>query len=487
MKGYRFPEGFLWGGAIAANQAEGAFREGGKGLSVPDLIIGGSVGLPRVVTPHGLRAGARYPSHEAIDFYHRYEGDIALMAEMGFSCLRLSIQWSRIFPHGDDAEPCREGIEYYRRVFETCRRYGISPLVTLSHYEFPYSLSLRYGGWDNREVIDLFMRFCETVFTEYRGLVRYWLTFNEINCGLVGGFGNVMGLGILPPEDAIAEFEDACPWDDPRRRFVGLHNQFVASARAVLLAHRIDPENQVGCMIAAQACYPNTCRPADVLLAQRLMDFNNFYCGDVQVRGSYPVWASSIWREQGVDISELAEDDAEVLKEGVVDFFGFSYYLSSTAATNEEGNEAAGNVFHGTPNPYLKTTDWGWTVDPEGLRWFMKMVYDRYQIPLMIVENGLGARDKRSEDGAFHDQYRIDYLRNHIAQMGEAMSEGVELMGYTMWSPIDIVSASTGEMEKRYGFIYVDKDNAGNGDLHRERKDSFYWYQEVIASRGEEL
>ena len=490
MSDYKFPEGFLWGGATAANQFEGGYDADGKGLSVPDVIMGGTVDTPRLITPAGVRPGAYYPSHEAIDFYHHYEEDIDLFGEMGFKCFRLSTQWSRIFPNGDDEKPCQAGIDFYRNVFERCKKNGIEPLVTISHYEFPLALSHKYGGWDNPKVIDLWLRYAKFCFTEYKGLCKYWLTFNEINCAMFGAFGSVYGLGILPADDWAMTFTGA-DWDDPQRRFEGLHNQFVASAKAVKLAHEIDPECKVGCMIAGNATYPRTCKPADVQLATEVMRENNFYCGDVQVRGAYPVWAEhQIWERDGVDVArmkELAARDAEVLKAGTVDFYSFSYYMSATAATEDTGEASGGNIFGGAGNPYIKASDWGWPIDPAGLRWYLEEVYDRYQVPLMIVENGLGANDERGEDGKFHDSYRIDYMRDHIVEMGKAIQDGVDLMGYTMWGCIDLVSASTGEMKKRYGFIYVDKDNDGNGDLHREKKDSFDWYQKVIASNGEDL
>ncbi|MBR3318407.1 MAG: family 1 glycosylhydrolase [Atopobiaceae bacterium] len=490
MADYTFPEGFLWGGATAANQFEGGYDADGKGLSVPDIIMGGTVDTPRVVTPAGVREGAYYPSHEAIDFYHHWKEDIDLFAEMGFKCFRLSIQMSRIFPNGDDATPCQAGIDFYKNVFKHCQEKGIEPLVTLSHYEFPLALSHKYGGWDNPAVIDLWVRYADLCFREYKGLVKYWLTFNEINCAIMGGFGNIYGLGILPPEDGPVPFGE-CEWDDPQRRFEGLHNQFVASAKAVQIAHAIDPENMVGCMIAGNACYPRTCRPADVLIAQKQMNLNNFYCGDVHVRGEYAAWAPSVWAENGVDVErmlDLADRDAETLLMGTVDFYSFSYYMSATAGLPDPDSEASGgNIFGGMGNPYLTASDWGWPIDPEGLRWYLETVYDRYQIPLMIVENGLGANDERGEDGKFHDGYRIDYMSDHIVEMGKAIEEGVDLMGYTMWGCIDLVSASTGEMKKRYGFIYVDKDNDGNGDLHREKKESFDWYKKVCETNGADL
>lgn len=482
----KFPQGFLWGGAIAANQAEGAYLEDGKGLSVPDMIKGGTVDTPRCIT-NSVHEGEYYPSHEAIDFYHHYKEDIALFGEMGFKCFRTSINWARIFPNGDDAEPNQAGIEYYRSMFEECRKYGIEPLVTLSHYELPYALSKNYGGWSSRALIDLFVRYAELCFTEFRGLVKYWLTFNEINC-LCAPFGNVMGGGIVPERDNVElDYGKPFDWDDPSRRYQALHHQFVASALAVQAAHRIDPENKVGCMIASRAVYAYSCRPEDQLLAQSKARMATYYCGDVHVRGAYPAWAPRFWREEGISFEQMP-GDAEILAASCVDFFSFSYYKSSTVSSDPTVPIAKGNVFYDdAKNPYLPVSDWGWAIDPKGLRWLCNELYDRYRIPLMIVENGLGAADTVEEDGSIHDQYRIDYMRDHIEQMAEVIEDGVELMGYTMWGPIDIVSAGTGEMKKRYGFIYVDKNNDGTGDLHRSRKDSFYWYKGVCESNGEGL
>lgn len=480
-----FPDGFLWGGAIAANQAEGAYLADGKGLSVPDMIKGGTVDTPRVITST-VHAGEYYPSHEAIDFYGHMKEDIALFGEMGFKCFRTSINWARIFPNGDDPEPNQAGIDFYRSMFEECRAHGIEPLVTLSHYELPYALAKR-GGWANRELIDLFMRFAKLCYTEFKGLVRYWLTFNEINC-LGSPFGNVMGAGILPPGDDVAlDYGKPMEWDDPQRRYQALHHQFVASALAVVAGHEVDPQNKIGCMIASRAVYPYSCNPDDMLLAQKTAHFATYYCGDVHVRGAYPAWAPRLWREQGIAI-EQAPGDAEVLAAGKVDFYSFSYYKSSTVSSDPSVPVATGNVFYDdAKNPYLPVSDWGWAIDPKGLRWLLNELYDRYQIPLMVVENGLGAADTVEEDGSIHDPYRINYMRDHIVQMGEAIADGVDLMGYTMWGPIDIVSAGTGEMKKRYGFIYVDKNNDGTGDLHRAKKDSFYWYKHVIETNGEEV
>ena len=480
----KFPENFLWGGATAANQYEGGWNEGGKGPSVPDHIRGGTVSTPRLWDKE-IHDDIYYPSHQAVDFYHRYEEDIDLMGEMGFKCFRMSINWSRIFPTGMEEEPNQEGLEFYHKVFKRLKKNGIEPLVTLSHYELPWGLSETYDGWYGRDVIDHFVRYATTCFREFKDEVKYWLTFNEINIGL-NPFGSIMGLGMqgkdgdmMFPTDASPEMRSRCA--------TALHHQFVASAKAVVIGHEINPEFKIGNMIAGSLSYGYTCNPDDVLAADDAFNMGNFFCGDVQVRGHYPYYAKRYFRDNGITV-EMEPGDEEILAKGTVDFYSFSYYMSSCVSTDPAVTEtAAGNMFSGLKNPYLEASDWGWQIDPTGLRIYLNRIYGRYEVPLMVVENGLGANDERSEDGKFHDPYRIDYLRKHIAAMKEAVDDGVELMGYTMWGCVDLVSASTGEMKKRYGFIYVDRDNDGNGDFHRERKDSFDWYKKVIASNGEDL
>lgn len=483
-----FPENFLWGGATAANQFEGAIQEGEKGLSVPDVVTGGTKETPRHVTD-GILPGYHYPSHEAVDFYHRYQEDIALYGEMGFKCFRMSVNWSRIFPNGDEEEPNQEGIAFYRKVFAECRKYGIEPLVTISHYELPYYLAKEYGGWANRDITDFFLRYCRVLFTEFKGMVHYWLTFNEINVLQTGPYGNIMGGGILPPgRDTEVGVQPGLDvrWDDEQKRYNALHYQLVASAKAVKMAHEINPDNKVGCMLLSCVSYPYTCRPEDALKAQQVMQTVDYYCGDVHVRGEYPTFAKRMWKEKGIEIPIL-EGDRKALREGTVDFVSFSYYASNTVAYDEAGPAANGNMMYGPANPYLEQSQWGWTIDPKGLRYLLNEFYGRWQIPLMIVENGLGAEDTVESDGKIHDEYRIAYMRAHIKEMAEAVLDGVELMGYTVWGCTDLVSAGTGEMAKRYGLVYVDKDNEGKGSLERRRKDSFYWYQKVIKSNGEDL
>lgn len=479
-----FPESFFWGGATAANQCEGAWNVDGKGPSICDHMTAGSKTAMRRTTL-AIEDGINYPSHEAIDFYHHYKEDIALFAEMGFRMFRLSIAWSRIYPNGDDTVPNRKGIDFYRSVFEECRKYGIEPLVTISHYEIPYHLSAAYNGWADRRVIDFYLNYCKTIFTEYKGLVKYWITFNEIN-SLTLPFGGLLA-GIMPENLSVdwlsGQKESA---EKTNQRYTALHHQFLASAQAVRLAHEIDPENKVGCMVAGGCTYAYTSNPDDQLTAQKQMNVANWLCGDVQVRGEYPYFTKRFFEEENIHI-DFAEGDAETLKKGCVDFYSFSYYTSGCASIDPKLRKTVGNILMGIPNPFLKTSEWGWTIDPKGLRYYLNEVYGRYGIPVMIVENGLGATDAVEPDGSIHDEYRIDYLRQHVEQMAEAIADGVDLIGYTPWGCIDLVSASTGEMKKRYGFIYVDKDNDGNGTLARSRKDSFYWYKRCIASNGEEI
>lgn len=478
-----FPKGFLWGGATAANQFEGGWLEDGKGASVPDHIRGGTVSTPRLWDKE-IDENIYYPSHEATDFYHHYKEDIALYGEMGFKCYRMSINWARIYPTGMEETPNQKGLDFYHNVFAECKKYNIEPLVTISHYELPWGLSEKYNGWAGREVIDFYVRYAKTLFTEFKEEVTLWLTFNEINIG-ANSFGRIMSLG-MQGDDHAPMFKMNETDEEKSERFTALHHQFVASALAVQAGHEINPENKIGCMIAGSMTYPFTCNPLDVKDAQNKMNMSNWFCGDVQVRGHYPYYAKRFFKDNNI-VVKMEEGDEDILKKGTVDFYSFSYYMSSCASVDPDALKSAGNMFTGIKNPYLKASDWGWQIDPEGLRIYLNEVYGRYEVPLMIVENGLGANDERSEDGKFHDDYRINYLRDHIKAMEQAVEDGVDLMGYTMWGCTDLVSASTGEMKKRYGFVYVDRDNDGNGDMHRERKDSFYWYKKVCESNGEDL
>ncbi|MET2850992.1 6-phospho-beta-glucosidase [Vibrio owensii] len=470
-----FPENFLWGGAIAANQSEGGYREGGKGLTTVDMIPYGENRMPiklGLVDSVELSEEEFYPSHQAIDFYHRYKEDIALLAEMGFKTFRMSIAWSRIFPKGDELEPNQAGIDFYRSVFEECHKYGIEPLVTLCHFDVPMHLVNEYGSWRNRKMIGFFERYARTCFEAFDGLVKYWLTFNEINILLHSPFS---GAGLLFQE---GENRDQV-------KYQAAHHELVASALVTKIAHEINPENQVGCMLAGGNFYPYSCKPEDVFTAMQ-KDRENLFFIDVQSRGYYPSYAQKVFDEKGVKL-EILEEDYETLKH-TVDFISFSYYASRCASAEMNANNTSeANVVKSIRNPHLPASDWGWVIDPLGLRITMNTLYDRYQKPLFLVENGLGAKDVPAENGEVQDDYRIDYLRQHVEAMADAITDGVPLMGFTPWGCIDLVAASTGEMSKRYGFIYVDRDNLGNGTLNRTPKKSFHWYKRVIASNGTEL
>lgn len=486
-----FPKGFLWGGAVAANQLEGAYLEDGKGLSDADMLKGGNVNTPRKFSPE-IEKGAYYPSHEAIDFYHRYKEDIALFGEMGFKVFRLSINWSRIYPNGDDEEPNEKGLQFYDDVFDECHKHGIEPLVTLSHYEIPWAITTKYHGFYDRRTIDLFVKYATTCFKRYKDKVKYWLTFNEINCGLMPGGGAYNGVGYVSDEDLADKSQRPVNQlhDDPQKRFEALHNEFVASAKTVIEGHKINPDFKIGLMIAHMTNYPLTPDPKDELKNQQVEDYFNNYCGDVMVRGSYPYFAKSFAKSQGVTDTSFMdnEEDKKILKEGTVDMYTFSYYMTNCVTTHDTEN-TGGNLMSGAKNPYLKASPWGWQIDPLGLRYTLNEIQGRYpDVPLMVVENGLGMIDKKEADGSVHDDYRINYLRDHIKAMKDAVEkDGVNLIGYTTWGPIDLVSAGTGEMYKRYGFIYVDRNDDGTGDFSRSRKDSFFWYKKVIASNGEDL
>ena len=471
---------FLWGGATAANQFEGAWDLDGKGPSVSDMCTNGSAKEPKWVTTT-IRPDRLYPSHEAIDFYHHYEGDIALFAEMGFKCFRMSINWTRIFPTGMETEPNEKGLDFYDRVFDCCKKHNIEPLVTISHYELPYGLVEAYNGWEGREVIDCFVRYAKTVFDRYHDKVKYWLTFNEIN-------SSTMPMGAVLNTGTIRGYEGPITKvpDKKQERFQALHHMFLASALAVKYAHDNYPGIMVGDMNIMATSYPLTPNPDDVIENMQHENIMNWFCSDVQVRGAYPFYIQRYFDENGIVIKKEAGDD-EILKEGTVDFYTCSYYMSNCITADPTKSAGEGNLITGVPNPYLKASDWGWQIDPKGLRFSLNQIYARYGIPMMVVENGLGAYDEKGEDGMVHDSYRIDYLRAHIQQMIEAVKDGVDLMGYTPWGCIDLVSASTGEMAKRYGFIYVNKFDDGTGDLSRERKESFYWYKKVIETNGEEL
>lgn len=482
-----FPEGFLWGGATAANQIEGAYNVDGKGLSTSDLaffraeVTDGADNFTFEVPADvfdAIVAGEPddgiHPKRWGIDFYHRFREDIALFAEMGFTVFRLSVAWPRIYPTGLDSEPNEAGLAFYDEVFDELHRNGIEPVVTISHYEMPVELTARFNGWLGRETIAPYVTFARTLFERYRDKVRYWITFNEMNMNLTSVY---TGAGVLSERSDRSAREVA---------YQATHHQFVASALAIIAGKEILPDTaQIGCMINRIESYPASPRPQDVLRAMQ-EDRLNFFYTDVQVRGAYPSYMTRYFDEHHITV-EMADEDADILRRGVADFIGFSYYLSHLAEDGPEADAHSGLLAGGPSNPYLDRTQWGWPVDPIGLRIALNRMWDRYEVPLFIVENGLGARDVLESDGTVHDQYRIDYISDHLSQIREAIADGVDVMGYTAWGPIDLVSCGTSQMSKRYGFIYVDQDDHGKGSGKRIRKDSFGWYQGVIASNGESL
>ncbi|MCC8024159.1 MAG: 6-phospho-beta-glucosidase [Clostridium sp.] len=462
-----FPEGFLWGGAISASQCEGAAKEDGKGLSTADALTGGVFGAPEI-PPKGF-----YLKKEAVDFYHHYKDDIAMFAEMGFKVLRLSISWARIFPKGDDDKPNEKGLEFYDKVIDELRKYDIQPMITLSHYEMPLHLAAGYGGWADRRVIDHFVRYAGVVMSRYRDKVKYWLTFNEINMMLHAPFN---GGGIAGTAEEV----------EPGVLYQGIHHQLVASAQVTKLGHELNPEFQIGCMIAGSPMYPLTCNPDDVMEAMQ-KDRKSLFFGDVHARGAYPVYMKRYFEENGIRI-HFEDGDEEILRH-TVDFISFSYYMSYCATADEEKNILSrGNILSAVKNPFLQESEWGWQIDPKGLRFILNQLYDRYQLPLFIVENGLGARDELVDDGqggyTVEDDYRIQYFKEHLLQVAEAVRDGVKVLGYTSWGCIDLVSNTSNQMSKRYGFIYVDRNDDGSGSMKRYKKKSFDWYKQVIHTNG---
>lgn len=472
---------FLWGGAVAAHQFEGGWNEGGKGIDVADVLTAGAHGVPRQITD-GVQEGIFYPNHEAVDFYHHWKEDIALFADLGLKCFRTSISWTRIFPNGDEEEPNEEGLKFYDAVFDELLRYGIEPVITLSHFEMPYHLVTEYGGWKNRKVVDFFVRFAAVCFNRYKDKVKYWMTFNEINNQM-----NVDNPLFLFTNSGIRLVEG----ENPREvMYQAGHHELIASALAVKAGHEINPDFKIGCMCSFVPIYPYSCKPEDVMLAEEVMHQRWFFM-DVHCRGFYPSYALKEWEREGYNIKMLEGDD-EILKNGTVDYIGFSYYMSTAVSSDAEQNVVKNSV-NGSErgwiaNPFVKASDWGWQIDPIGLRYTLNIIYGRYNKPMFIVENGFGAVDERDEEKRVWDQNRIDYLRAHIEAMEKAVDyDGVDLMGYTPWGIIDLVSFTTGEMKKRYGMIYVDRANDGSGSMERSKKMSFEWYKQVIASNGENL
>ena len=473
------PKNFLWGGAVAAHQLEGAWDADGRGPSVSDVLTAGAVGVPRRITD-GVIPGEKYPNHTGIDFYHTYKDDIKLFAELGFKCFRTSISWSRIFPKGDETEPNEAGLQFYDDLFDELLKYGIEPVITLSHFEMPYYLTQAYGGWTNRKLVDFFVRYALCVMERYKNKVKYWMTFNEIN-----NQSNT-SVDIFGWTNSGIRYSQL---ENPKKAlYQAAHNEMVAAALVVKKGHEINPDFKIGCMLGFVPFYPYSCDPEDIMQCVEAMH-ERYVFSDVMCRGHYGAYAYKEWEREGT--APVMEDgDLEILAQGTSDYVGFSYYMTNTvkAKVEQSGPSIVGGNAHSVPNPYVKVSDWGWAIDPVGLRYALNTLYERYEKPMFIVENGLGAYDKLEADKSCDDSYRIDYLRAHIEQMKKAVEyDGVDLMGYTPWGCIDVVSFTTGELAKRYGFIYVDLNDDGSGSGERYHKKSFDWYKNVIATNGEEL
>lgn len=469
IKNKTFPSDFLWGGATSAFQVEGGYLEGGKGLSQADFGTLGSKEKPRIYTS-AIEQEHYYPSHKASGMFHHFKEDIALFAEMGFKSYRMSIAWSRIFPQGDEELPNAEGLQFYDDLIDELLKYGIEPIVTISHFDDPINLLNKWGDWDNRNFVDAFYDYAKVLIDHFHTRVKYWITFNEINTLMY--YPLFHGLKVNDESMALV--------------YQMAHHKFVASAKTVLYAKSVDPSLKVGMMLASMTTYPFSSDPDDVMAAMNKEE-NAYFFSDVQVRGYYSRKAIQQMARFNVDL-KTENDDLAIIQAGTVDFIAFSYYSSNVAKSEGDSGEVQGNFAFGSKNPHLTTTDWGWQIDPVGLRYTLNQLYDRYQVPLMIVENGLGAADIIEENNEIHDDYRIHYLREHIKEMKKAVVEdGVDLLAYTSWGCIDLIAASTGEMSKRYGFIHVDADDYGNGSYERKKKDSFHWYKKVISSNGEEL
>lgn len=468
----KFPENFLWGGAISANQSEGAWNEDGKGPSIQDILPGNRK-LTDSVDPFQFDKNGYYPTHVGVDFYHHYKEDIKLFAEMGFKSLRLSIAWSRIFPNGDEKEPNEKGLIFYDHVFAEMAKYNIQPIVTLSHFEIPLGLVRKYNGWYNRKTISFFLNYARTVIQRYHKFVKYWLTFNEIN------------MCLYAPLETLGINTDLGQSDHEKLIYQGVHHQFVASSLVVKFAHNFDSTIKIGAMLGYSPIYPLTGKPEDVLSSLKA-DQEKMFFSDVQMRGEYSSYQISYLKRHNI-MPKMQPQDLKLIQNNTCDFLAFSYYSTAVISADRNGQkQAKGNVIRAFESPYIPKSEWGWQIDPLGLRISCNYLYDRYQKPLMVVENGLGAHDKLSDDGKIHDLYRISYLKQHLEALSDAIElDGIPVLAYTAWSAIDIVSAAAGEMEKRYGFIFVDRYNDGTGTLKRIKKDSFYWYKKVIESNGE--
>lgn len=467
----KFPKDFLWGSAISSSQSEGAWNHDGRGPSVYDYM---PVGKSRYedFLQHTYQDDTFFPNRKGIDFYHTYKEDIKLLAEMGCKAFRFSVSWSRIYPTGLEEKPNKKGIQFYENMIDELISYHIEPVVTILHYDIPLYLVEHYNGFASREVVDLYVKYAKTLFSYFKNKVKYWITINEINI-----------MRYCPLDAGIKD----CPDNDLQIIFQSAHHQFIASAKAVIALHQMIPKAQVGMMLGYEPAYAKTCHPSDVLLAEK-SESELLFFSDVQMLGYYPKTMQHYFKKNNIHI-HMEDNDKQILYQGRCDFLAFSYYSSAVCSHSLSDQEKAtrGNIIYGIDNPYLTKTQWGWTIDAMGLQTSLIRLYQKYHKPLFIVECGIGVKESKKNDAMIEDDYRIAFFKEHLKQVKEAIDLGIEVMGFLTWSPIDMPSAATGELEKRYGFIYVDADSQGNGSYQRSKKKSFSWYQEIIKTNGFDL
>lgn len=462
-----FPEHFLWGASTSAYQVEGAWDEDGKSPSIIDMY----------------EHPAGYADFTvASDHYHHFAEDIALFAKMGLKAYRFSIAWTRILPQGmGEVNPA--GVEHYRAVIAECRKYGIEPVVTMYHFDLPWCLE-QQGGWLNRATIDAFENYARVLFTEYGSEVKYWLTINEQNTMILhpGAIGLPKG-GQLPSRKELYQMN---------------HHMMLAQARVMKLCHAMCPQAKIGPALNLTAMYPETCRPEDAIAAHNWEVLRCWNFADMPVFGQYHPLAMRYLEDRGLT-PEIQPDDWGTLAGAKPDFIAMNYYSTATIAASRgdasDVSARAGDqqimlgeegVYRAAENLYVGKTQYGWVVDPTGFRYTLRKVCERYHLPILITENGIGAPDKLETDGSVHDPYRIEFYEKHLHAMREAITDGVDMLGYCPWAAVDVVSTHQG-YAKRYGFIYVDRDEQDLRDLRRYPKDSFYWYQKTIAENGKNL
>lgn len=472
----------LWGGATSASQYEGGFTDG-KGLDTQDCRAylprtSNATTETRLLTQRQIEEAKKkdspyyYPFRVGTKGYEYGSADIELLKELDLDIYRLSISWSRLFPTGEEVEPNPAGVSYYDKVLNKLHNAGIKIFITIDHYAIPLNLVEKYGGWTSIKTVAAYMRFSSFLLHKWGAIVDYWLPINEINAGYFSPFN---GVALVKPENDEYNYSDI---------FLSLHHQFIASAKTIKLGKELKVKGKFCAMISCFCYYPLTPKPEDNLELVENEEINQWYCMDVLAKGYYPYYAKPFFDKHNINF-EISAADKELLRNNTCDVVTFSYYDSCICTADENKNQTAGNLVVTTKNPYLKATEWGWQIDPMGLRTTLHKIYDRYNKPVMISENGLGAKDVLTSDHKVHDQYRIDYFKAHFDQIIKAKEENVDVIAYIAWGIIDIVSAGSCEMDKRYGVVYVDADNKGQGTFKRYKKDSFEWYKHFIEQQRE--